>query len=98
VLIVTGSARALPGRLDDVLAVSLAHVHRSRAEPGCLLHSVHVDAEDPQRVVFLEHWADREALSAHFAVPASLEFVSALAELTEGHPTLEVYEAERTRI
>lgn len=97
-LIVTGSAQARPSTLDRALALSLDHVHRSRAEPGCLLHSVHQDVEDPNRLVFLEHWADHDALAAHFAVPASLEFVTALTDLVDGAPTLEVFEATPTRI
>src|SRR5687767_8306168 len=97
-IIVTGSVRVRPGAVDDAVAVSLQHVRRSREEPGCLLHSVHHDVEDPQHLVFLEHWADREALAAHFRVPASGEFVAAIGELAAEPPTIEVYEAERTRI
>lgn len=97
-LIVTGSVHAQPDRLAEVVRLSLEHVHRSRAEPGCLLHTVHHDVEDPNRVVFLEHWADRPSLAAHFEVPASLDFVSALAALADGSTTLEVYEAEPIRI
>ena len=48
------------------------------SEPGCLLHSVHHDVEDPNRLVFIEHWADRAALDTHFRVPASGTFVQAL--------------------
>jgi quinol monooxygenase YgiN len=33
---------------------------------------------NPLRLVFVEQWADRAALSAHFAVPASRDFVRAL--------------------
>jgi quinol monooxygenase YgiN len=97
-IIVTGSLRARPDGLDEVLRLSLEHVHRSRTEPGCLLHSVHQDVEDPLRVVFLEHWADKAALSAHFAVPASLEFVTAAGALAAEPPTLHIYEAEPTRL
>jgi len=43
-------------------------VHRSRSEPGCISHAVHVDCENPLRLVFFEQWADRAALLAHFAV------------------------------
>lgn len=92
-LIVTGSAVARPDTLDEVLALSLEHVHRSRAEPGCLLHSVHRDVEDPLRVVFVEHWEDADALRTHFAVPASSDFVIALDGLTEGRPILEIFDA-----
>jgi quinol monooxygenase YgiN len=92
-IIVTGSVQARPDRLGDVLARSLEHVHRSRAEPGCLLHTVHQDVEDPNRVVFVEHWADLDALRTHFAVPASGAFVTGLQDLVEGTPSLEIYDA-----
>jgi quinol monooxygenase YgiN len=93
VIIVTGSVQARPDALEEVLRHSLEHVHRSRSEPGCLLHSVHQDVEDPNRVVFVEHWADRDALLTHFGVAASQEFVNAVSELATAPPTLEVYEA-----
>ncbi len=83
-----------PEAIEDALAVSLEHVHRSRTEPGCLLHSVHSDAEDPNRLVFLEHWRDRPALDDHFRVPASGEFVQRLSELAVQTPTMEVYDTE----
>jgi quinol monooxygenase YgiN len=76
-----------------VLVASLEHVHRSRTEPGCLLHSVHQNVEDPTVVVFVEHWEDQDALTAHFAVPASNAFVKTLAALTLERPTMEIYEA-----
>ena len=92
-IIVTGSVRARPDTLDDVLTVSLEHVRRSRTEPGCLLHSVHQNVEDPSVVVFLEHWEDRDALSAHFAQPASRAFVTAVNDLAAERPTITIYDA-----
>src|SRR3954453_4676996 len=97
-LIVTGSVRVRPDAIERALAISLEHVQRSRAEPGCLLHSVHRDVEDPLRFVFIEHWESVEALRTHFAVPASNAFVRAAAELADGPPTLAVYEAAKTRV
>ena len=98
VLIVTGSIRARPDTLDRVLALSLEHVQRSRQEPGCLLHSVHHDAEDPLRLVFLEHWADADALREHFHVPASGAFVNGVAALADGPPEMSIYEARTTSV
>jgi quinol monooxygenase YgiN len=95
VIIVTGSAKARPETLDEVLRLSLEHVRRSRLEPGCLLHSVHRDVEDPNRVVFFEHWVDRDALTVHFRVPASRAFAQILGDLAAEPPTLEIYDAER---
>lgn len=91
-IIVTGSVVVRPEALDEAVAVSLAHVRRSRTEPGCLLHSVHHDVEDPNRLVFLEQWTDRTALDAHFVVPASLEFVTRLSALATEPPTMEIHE------
>ena len=93
VLIVTGSVTARPDTIDELLAISLEHVRRSRAEPGCLVHSVHRDVEDELRLVFLERWADADALRAHFAVPASNEFVRAARALAAGATAIEIFEA-----
>jgi quinol monooxygenase YgiN len=95
VIIVTGSVQARPEALDEVLRHSLEHVRRSRLEPGCLRHSVHQDVEDPNRVVFVEHWTDLDALHAHFAVPESGAFVEALRDLSAAPPTIEIYDARR---
>lgn len=97
-IIVTGSICATPDSLNDLLSISLEHVRRSRAEPGCLLHAVHQDAENPLRLVFLEHWTDAAALAAHFAVPASRDFVKAAKALAAEPPTLNIYEATRVEV
>jgi quinol monooxygenase YgiN len=94
VLIVTGSVQARPESLDQILALSLAHVRRSRLEAGCLLHSVHQDAEEPLRLVFLEHWVDADALRAHFRVPESGAFVSGVTSLAASSPAMMIYEAQ----
>jgi quinol monooxygenase YgiN len=90
-IVVTGSVLARQDTRDEILRLSLEHVHRSRREPGCLSHAVHSDCEDPLRLVFVERWADRNALLAHFAVPASRDFVKALQPLAA--TSLEIYDA-----
>lgn len=97
-ILVTGSVLAREGCVERLLALGLAHVRRSRKEAGCISHAVHLDAENARRLVFIEEWASREALVAHFAVPASREFVRAAAELSEGVPQLSVYQAEPIRM
>jgi quinol monooxygenase YgiN len=96
-IVVTGSVVVQDGRLDEALALSLAHVRRSRTEPGCLAHAVHRDVENPSRLVFVEEWADRAALTAHFAVPDSRAFVRALAAIAVEPPVMSIFEAERLR-
>lgn len=94
-IVVTGSVTARQDSFDQVRKLSLEHVHRSRKEPGCISHPVHVDCGNPLRLVFIEQWADKAALQAHFAVPASREFVGALQTLSAAPATLEIYEATR---
>jgi quinol monooxygenase YgiN len=92
-LIVTGSIQARLDTVDELRRLSLEHVARSRAEPGCLEHGVAVDANDGLRLVFFERWADRESLLAHFRVPASREFVAQVARLAAHPPSIVAYEA-----
>jgi quinol monooxygenase YgiN len=94
-IVVTGSVTARQDSFDQVRKLSLEHVHRSRQEPGCISHAVHVDCENPLRLVFVEQWADQAALQAHFRVPASGETVRALQSLSAAPATLEIYDADR---
>ena len=91
---VTGSIHARPDAIDEAEALSLDHVRRSRPEPGCLAHAVHRDVEDPLHLVFVEQWADADALRAHFSVPASREFVRKVSALAERRPEMTVFTAE----
>jgi quinol monooxygenase YgiN len=94
-IVVTGSVTARRDSFDEVRRLSLEHVHRSRGEPGCIFHAVHVDCENPLRLVFFEQWADRAALLQHFAVPASRDFVKSLQSLASAATPIELYDATR---
>jgi len=94
-IMVTGSVTARKESLEEISRLSLEHVHRSRKEEGCISHAVHIDCENPLRLVFIEQWADRAALQAHFAVPASRDFIRALQPLVAATPTVEIYDASR---
>lgn len=97
-IIVTGAIVAAPEHADEVERLGLEHVQRSRLEPGCLLHSIHRDVENPDRFVFVEHWADKDALLTHFAVQASADFVNAATALATEPPSIEIYDAERAQL
>jgi quinol monooxygenase YgiN len=81
-IVVTGSVTARQDSFDEVRKLSLEH-------------AVHVDCENPLQLVFFEQWADRAALSAHFAVPASRDFVRSLQSLAAAATTIELYDATR---
>jgi quinol monooxygenase YgiN/predicted enzyme related to lactoylglutathione lyase len=92
-ILVTGAVWAREGCLDALWALAVEHVRRSRAEPGCLAHDVYRDPDEPMRLVFVERWADRAALAAHFAVPASRTFVKTAASLARARPVMELFDA-----
>jgi quinol monooxygenase YgiN len=94
-IIVTGSFIAKEGQIETALELSLAHVARSRLEAGCMLHAVHVDAENPNRLVFLEEWDNMAMLKAHFKVPECVAFASRITELADEVEPLNLFDATR---
>ena len=93
-IIVTGSVTARPDSFDALRQASLDHVHRSRTEPGCISHAVHVDCEDPLRLFFFERWQDMAALKEHFRQPGSAEFMALVRNLAAVSEAVTVYEVE----
>jgi quinol monooxygenase YgiN len=93
VILVIGAIIAQEGRFEEALRLSQEHVARSRAEPGCISHAVHIDAENRNRLVFVERWADQAALAEHFQVQASRDFVRALTGLAAEPPSMSIYAA-----
>ncbi|MFZ5669165.1 MAG: putative quinol monooxygenase [Pseudomonadota bacterium] len=83
-LVVTGEIIARPETREALIRIGIEHVRRSRGEPGCISHDMHIDAENPMRLFFFERWADRAALEAHFAVPESIAFMRQVRDLSAG--------------
>jgi quinol monooxygenase YgiN len=92
-IIVLGSFVVRDGGMPQALALSQQHVRRSRAEPGCIEHNVSVDAERPDRLVFVERWESAQALQAHFSVPESRAFAKEVGRLAAEAPVIEIFEA-----
>jgi len=55
-IVVTGSVTAREDSFDEILRLSREHVNRSRTEPDCIAQAVHVECENPLRLVFFERW------------------------------------------
>jgi quinol monooxygenase YgiN len=92
-VLVIGSVTLRAATIDEALVASLEHVRRSRGEAGCLSHAVHRDAENAQRLVFIEEWADMAALQQHFQLPASRAFVKTLSALAAEPPQMTIHDA-----
>jgi quinol monooxygenase YgiN len=96
-VIVIGNVSVNPDSLEQAMQLSLQHVNRSRQEPGCLEHGVHIDAEDPCRLVFVERWETMGDLEQHFQVPESAAFINALAEMASIPPKMSMFESDEVR-
>lgn len=92
-IIVLADVQVVPQHIDEARRLAREHVDRSRQEPGCLSHSVYEDDTRPNLLAFVEEWASEEALLAHFAVPASREFVDRLARLSASRTRIRLYRA-----
>ena len=91
-ILITGAILARPGSFDELRQLCVAHSVRSRTEDGCLHHAVHVDAENPLRLVFVELWRDRQAVAAHFADKDARAFVKAARALAADTTRMAIYE------
>lgn len=92
-IIVIGAILAKPECIGELRNLSVEHVRRSRAEPGCLAHNVSVDDENELRLVFVEYWADLPSLMAHFKLESSLEFVNAVRDRVSAPPEMKIFDA-----
>jgi len=94
-ILITGGATIQPEHREAALVLGIEHSARSRSEPGCIAHNCHSDAENPDRIVFVEQWADMAAVMTHFAVPASGEFVRQLGAMAVERPDIQLFEATK---
>jgi quinol monooxygenase YgiN len=95
-IIVTGHVITNDENRAAIEAEGVAHCRRSRAEPGCIAHNCHYDVEHPERLVFVEKWANAAALLTHFSASESAAFVKSVSALSSEAPVMEIYRAETT--
>jgi len=81
VIKIVATLRAKPGHGHTVEQALRACVPGSRAEAGCLFYDLHVDRTDPERFVFIEGWADMEAIEQHKTTAHYVTMVQAVGEL-----------------
>ena len=66
-LYLISTAHLAPGTREACLAHARVVIAASLKDAGCISYDVHTSLTDPDRIVFVERWADRAALDAHFA-------------------------------
>lgn len=90
-LIAIGSARARPGRREDLVSAAREMAAATRDDDGCLSYGFFADLDDPETVVSLEVWRDRQALDAHLGHAHTDRFLGVTPELVDGEPSMALH-------
>jgi quinol monooxygenase YgiN len=85
-LAVVAVFRALPEAVDELGDRLAGLVTATRREAGCVRYDLHVDIADPLRFVFVEEWADSDALAAHNGSEHLRALLTDLPRLAEEAP------------
>ena len=65
-LYLISTAHLRSGTRETCLSHAHAVIAASLRDPGCISYDVHSSLTDRDRIVFIERWADRATLDAHF--------------------------------
>lgn len=96
-LIIAGTVRVPPDRLNAFRPHMLAMLAASRAEDGCLAYSYAEDVAEPGLIRVFEAWRDQAAIEAHFATPHLAAWRAAWPEFGVGDRRLMAYEVASER-
>ena len=86
-VVVVATLTVKPESVDTVRDILTKSVEEVQAEPGCQLYSLH---QTGQTFVFVEQWADEEALKAHSTGPAIAKMFGAAGEHLAGAPDIKM--------
>lgn len=96
-LVIAGTIRVSPERLDAFRPHMLAMLGASRAEDGCLEYSYAEDVAEPGLIRVFEAWRDQAALDAHFQTPHLAAWRAAWPEFGVSDRRLIAYEVASER-
>jgi quinol monooxygenase YgiN len=86
-VVVVATMTAKPESVDTVREILTRAVNDVHDEPGCQLYSLH---ESGDTFVFVEQWADADALKAHSTAPAVTTMFSDASEHLAGAPDVKL--------
>ena len=78
---VVATMKVKPESVDTVREIMKRTIEQVHSEPGCELYSLH---ETDGTFIFVEQWADADALNTHSGAPAVAEFFGAIGEHLDG--------------
>ena len=86
-VVVVATMKAKPESVDAVREACTNAVAAVHDEPGCQLYSLH---ESDGTFVFVEQWADADALKTHSTAPAIGTLFGSSGELLDGAPDIKM--------
>jgi quinol monooxygenase YgiN len=86
-VVVVATLTVKPESVDTARDILTSAVDEVQGEPGCQLYSLHQTGET---FVFVEQWADEEALKTHSGAPAVAKMFAAIGEHLAGAPDLKL--------
>jgi quinol monooxygenase YgiN len=86
-VVVVATLTVKPESVDTVRDILTNAVEEVHDEPGCQLYSLHQSGET---FVFVEQWADEDALKTHSTAPAIGKMFAAAGEHLAGAPDIKM--------
>ncbi|OIN82424.1 putative quinol monooxygenase [Mycobacterium malmoense] len=86
-VVVVATMTVKPESVDTVRDILTHAVEEVHDEPGCQLYSLHQTGET---FVFVEQWADEDALKVHSTAPAIGKLFEAAGEHLAGAPDIKM--------
>lgn len=93
-IVIEGTVRLPPGKVELARPHMEAMIRASRAEPGCIDYAYSLDVLDPGLVRVTERWESRAALEAHFGSRHMSAWRAVFGALGITERDLRLYEAE----
>jgi quinol monooxygenase YgiN len=88
---VVATMQVKPESVDTVREIMKRTVGEVHQEPGCDLYSLH--EADGGTFIFVEQWADGDALATHGKAPAVTQMFAEVGEHLAGAPDIKVAQA-----
>jgi quinol monooxygenase YgiN len=89
-VIVVATMKAKPESVDTVREACKRAIEAVHDEPGCQLYALH---EADGTFVFVEQWADADALKTHSTAPAVTGMFGEIGSLLDGAPDIKMLAA-----
>jgi len=93
-LVIAGSVRIDPSKVDDATAAALQMMRETHEEPGCISYTFTADLEEPGAFRIFEEWESQEALDLHFKAPHMAAFQRQMGGLGVREMSVQKYRIE----